>query len=144
MLRRPSSRTVLLLDVAVFAWILAWLALGVTVAREVRELADVADAVASGGAAIEETGELLATLADSPFVGERVGRVAAEVEETGASARRSGRASREALENLGLLLGFSVAFVPLVSVAAAYAPLRLAWRREAHGVDERERALDVA
>jgi hypothetical protein len=131
---RPGVRLIRLLDLAVVVWTIAWIVLAIAVAREVRDLRQLSDTVIVAGVAVEETGDLVASLRDVPFVGGRVGEVAERVREAGASARLSGRASRDSTNDLSVLLGMSIGLVPTLPLLGLYAPLRLAWARERRAI----------
>jgi hypothetical protein len=83
---------------------------------------------------IAGTGDLLSSLQEVPFVGGRVGDVAERVKEAGRNARVSGRASRDSTENLSALLALAIGLIPTLPLLGLYAPLRIAWTREARAV----------
>jgi hypothetical protein len=131
---RAGARLIHLLDVAMVVWIAGWIVLALFVAREVRELRQLSDTVVVAGIAVEDTGDLLASLQGVPFVGSQVGDVAQRVKEAGQSARASGRASRDSTENLSVLLALALGLIPTLPLLGLYAPLRLTWTREARAV----------
>ena len=131
---RSSARLIHVLDVATVAWVTAWVVLAVLVAREVRDLRELSDTVIVSGVAVENTGDLVASLESIPFVGERVVDVAIQVREAGVSAQESGEESRDSAENLSVLLGLSIGLIPTLPLLGLYAPLRLAWTRDARSV----------
>lgn len=133
---RPAARR--LLDAAVLLWAAAWVVVGVLVAREVDGLTDLSRTVTAAGYALEEAGGALRSLERVPFVGEDVDDVGERTERAGASARVSGRSSRESIEDLSLLLGISIALAPSLPLLALYLPMRIAWSRD---VREVRRAL---
>jgi hypothetical protein len=131
---RSEARLIHALDVAVVLWVAGWIVLAVLVGREVRNLRELSDTVVLAGVAVEDTGDLLATLDDVPFIGGRVGDVAKEVREAGASARESGRESRDSTDDLSVLLALSIGLIPTLPLLGLYAPLRIAWTRDARAV----------
>jgi hypothetical protein len=131
---RSEARMIHLLDVAVALWVVGWIVLALLVGREVRELRELSDTVVLAGVAVEDTGDLLETLDDVPFIGGQVGDVAEEVREAGASARRSGRESRDSTDDLSVLLALSIGLIPTLPLLGLYAPLRVAWSRDARSV----------
>lgn len=135
----PGSRLVRLLDIAVLVWIAGWLGLAVLVAREVRDLRDLSDTVVVAGVAVEDTGDLVDSLGGVPLVGGQVGQVADRVREAGRTAQVSGRESRSSIDDLSVLLALAIGLVPTLPLLALYAPLRIAWSREASAV---RRAVD--
>lgn len=136
-----SARLIRALDVAVALWVVAWVVLAVLVGREVRNLRELSDTVVLAGVAVEDTGDLLASLRNVPFVGTQVADVADRVREAGAGARRSGLESRDSTEDLSVLLALSIGLIPTLPLLALYAPLRIAWTRDSRGV---RRALAAA
>jgi hypothetical protein len=131
---RAGARLIHVLDVATVVWVVAWIVLAVLVGREVRELRELSDTVVVAGVAVEETGDLLSSLGSIPLVGSQVGGVADRVREAGQSAQESGRDSRDSTEDLSLLLALSIGLIPTLPLLGLYAPLRIAWTREARAV----------
>jgi uncharacterized protein YoxC len=154
------NRTVLMADLAVAAWAIVWIVLGVVVAREVRQLDDLSDTVVTAGEALDQTGDGLRGTSDSlreihralqvleslPVVGREIDEnlegaadtldgIAAEVEETARSAQASGRVSKESTADLSVILGLAVALVPTLTLLAAYAPFRSLRLRSALGLN---------
>jgi hypothetical protein len=143
---RSDARLIHALDVAVVLWIAAWIVLAVLVGREVRDLRELSATVVLAGVAVEDTGDLLATLDNVPLIGSEVGDVAQEVREAGASARKSGRESRDSTEDLSVLLALSIGLIPTLPLLGLYAPLRIAWTRDTRAVRRAlvERPADAA
>ena len=154
------NRTVLMADLAVAAWAIVWIVLGVVVAREVRQLDDLSDTVVTAGEALDQTGDGLRGTSDSlreihralqileslPIVGREIEEnlegaadtldgIAAEVEETAQSAQASGRVSKESTADLSVILGLAVALVPTLTLFASYAPFRSLRLRRALGLN---------
>jgi hypothetical protein len=118
------SRSVVLLDLLLFAWIVAWIFMGILVAREVRGLSALSDTLERSAAAVEETGRALEPLEDLPFVGEEVRRLAERARSAAVSARASARVSRDRADRLATLLGVSIAVAPSAPIAVLYLSLR--------------------
>ena len=127
----PGAKLVRLLDVAVVVWIVGWLVLALLVAREVRDLRELSDTVVVAGVAVEDTGDLVDSLGSVPLVGGHVGDVADRVREAGRTAQVSGRDSRSSIDDLSVLLALAVGLVPTLPLLGLYAPLRIAWARDA-------------
>ena len=136
---RPPRAAIVLVDVALLGWIVAWLVLAGAIAREVDGLSRLSTTVVLAGGALEQTGDLLGGLDRIPLVGGEVGDVADRIRDTGRSAQRNARESRESIENLSVLLGASIALIPTLPLVALYVPLRVRWRRERESV---RRALE--
>jgi hypothetical protein len=129
-----SSRLIRGLDAVVLIWVAGWVVLALLVGREVRNLRELSDTVVLAGVAVEDTGDLVASLDAVPLVGGQVGDVADRVRAAGASAQASGRESRDSTEDLSVLLALSIGLIPTLPLLGLYAPLRLAWTREARAV----------
>jgi hypothetical protein len=129
----PSRAFVVLLGVFVVVWTVVWILMGIWTQREVRTLRQLSTTVITSGRAVQQTGDALQGLSSIPFVGGDVGRVGRQVSAAGIDARRSGRSSRTAVDNLATLLGVSIALVPTVPMIALFiVTLRLVReRREA-------------
>lgn len=109
----------------ILLWAGAWIAMGVAVAGEVRDLARLGDTVVELGEATRDAGQGLRSLEALPLVGDQVAEPAASVREAGEAAVRSGEESRDSAERLGLLLGASIGLIPTVSLLALYLPFRI-------------------
>jgi hypothetical protein len=139
----PSVRLIRVLDLAVILWLTSWVVLALLVAREVRDLRQLSDTVVVAGVAVEDTGDAVDSLATVPFVGERVGSVADEVRAAGRSAQTSGRESRSSIDDLSVLLALAIGLVPTLPLLALYAPLRVAWSRDARAMRQALAAEEV-
>lgn len=126
----PSRAFVILLGAFVVVWTVVWIVMGIWTQREVRTLRQLSTTVIKSGAAVKQTGDALQSLSSIPLVGGDVGRVGRQVSAAGIDARRSGRSSRTAVENLATLLGVSIALVPTIPmIALLIVTLRLARER---------------
>ena len=133
-------RLVRVLDVAAVLWVALWIILALLVGREVRNLRELSDTVVTAGVAVEQTGGLVRTLENVPFLGGRVSGVADQVEAAGRSAQESGRDSRDSTENLSVLLALCIGLIPTLPLLGLYLPLRWTWTHEARAV---RRALRI-
>jgi hypothetical protein len=133
---RPSTggRLVRVIDGILLVWVAAWIVIGLAVARDVRNLGTLSDTVVRAGTAVGETGRALQALEGLPFVGDRIARVAGQVDTAAAEAVRSGRNSRQSVESLSRLLGVSVAVIPTLPILAMYTPFRISRAREVRAI----------
>jgi hypothetical protein len=136
MVYRPSTsgRVVWVIDAILVLWVDAWIAIGLAVARDVRNLTALSDTVVRAGTAVGETGRALRALEGLPFVGDRIGRVAGQVDAAATQAVRSGRESRDSVQSLSVLLGFSVGIIPTLPILAMYVPFRVSRAREVRAI----------
>ena len=130
----PGAKVVRLLDLAVLVWMVGWVVLALLVGREVRDLRELSDTVVVAGVAVEDTGDLVDSLGSVPLVGGQVGQVAERVREAGRSAQASGHESRSSIDDLSVLLALAIGLVPTLPLLGLYAPLRIAWARDARSV----------
>lgn len=128
--KAPGRRTQILFDLALLAWVAAWIVLGIFVGREVQGLETLADTTVRAGQALDTAGQALGGVAEIPLVGENVRELADQTRSAGQSAVESGRASRDSISNLSVLLAVVIAIVPSLPYVLLYVPVRLAWRRQ--------------
>jgi hypothetical protein len=131
---RPSRRTIVLLDLALVAWIAIWALVGVQVAREVRELAELSNSIEAAAEGLEQTGAALRTIANVPFIGAPVREIADRVESAAEGARRDAEATRQSVDELSFALALALAVIPTLPLVLLYLPLRVHWRRDAVAV----------
>lgn len=125
----PGGKRLLALDVFVVVWAVAWLAVGLSVAREVSGLSDLSETVTRVGAAVTASGEAIAELEPLPVVGDRLSEPAGRISEAGRSAVTSGRSSADSVDNLAVLLGGAIAVIPSLPLLLLYLPARVGrWR----------------
>jgi len=145
-----TGRRMRILDVAVAAWVAAWIWLGLAVGTQVSGLRRVSTTIVHVGSAVQESGQLLASFKDLPFVGGQVGKAARQVQEAGQSAVASAHASRNAASHLSWMLALAIAVIPSTPVLGLYLPIRAVAIRErrtlkrlwrAHGDDPEFRRL---
>lgn len=119
---RPNRRRAL--DVAVLVWAVAWVALAIQVAEEVRGLRDLSSTVQRTGVAVRESGEALERLESLPVVGDEIAGPAGRIKAAGASAVASGESSRDSIRDLSILLAVAIGVIPSVAVLGIYLQLR--------------------
>jgi hypothetical protein len=122
----------LLGDLAVLAWLAAWVAAGVGLYRLVEKLA-------APGRRLEQAGDAFA--GDIGSIQERVGRIPVVGDElrdpfgrlggVGRTLAEAGATQQEVVHQLALWLGVAVAAVPIVALLVVWLPRRVAWAREA-------------
>lgn len=119
-------------DVLVVCWLLLWVWLGSAVHDGTMRLAGPANQTDTSASAmasqLRDVGE---RIGDAPLVGDELAEPfdRAAVASDGIAA--AGRSTVEAVERLALLLGFSVALIPILIVYAFYLPMRWRFIREA-------------
>ena len=129
----PGLRTRQLVgDLAVLAWMAAWVAAGVALYRLVEKLA-------VPGARVEQAGSSFA--GDIAEIQQKVGRlpvVGGELQDpfgrlagVGRTLAAAGVTQQEVVHQLSLWLGVVVAVVPIVVLLLVWLPRRVSWAREA-------------
>lgn len=126
----PSGRKVLLVDLFVILYALAFVALGRGVADALDELRVLSDAVEATGGAINESGAAIGTLNQVPLVGSEIGQAAQGIQQTGGEIVTQGVESRGFIEDAADLVGLAIAVIPTVPLLAFYLPQRLPRTRE--------------
>jgi hypothetical protein len=129
-----SARAMRRLNVGLAIWAAIWIGIAAYTAYEVAALRSLSRTVVKAGAATESTGHALAAISHVPFVGGRIGDLAAQAIAAGASARASGASTGTTIDQLAVLLGIAIALIPTVPLLALYLPLLLGWRRDRKAV----------
>lgn len=119
-----------LVTAALALWIAVWLLLGVLTALQIRRLTEVSDSLVASGAALDDAGAALQSVAGLPLVGDDAGRFGDQVRGTADEIRRAGASSRETVRSVSLLLGAALVFIPTLPVIGLYAPLRISLARQ--------------
>lgn len=133
-----------ILSVAVAAWVVVWLAVGLVTGVQIRRLTALSDSVVESGRALDNAGLALQDVARLPVIGERTKRLGDEVRETAEEIQEAGASSRVTVGWVSVLLAAGLAFIPTVPVLALYAPHVLARRRERRAVENALRESDRA
>lgn len=129
----PGRRTFQLVVDALFVlWFVAWVWIGFTVH-------DGTMALAGPGRQTDESASALAgqlrdaggQLDDVPLIGDEVASPFDKAAEASDGIAAAGRASVEAVEKLAIVLGLSIALIPILVVTAFYLPGRVRFIREA-------------
>jgi hypothetical protein len=100
-----SARATRIIDVVLGVWVVVWVVMGIRVWHEVKGLRALSDAVVTAGRAVEDTGTAVGALKGLPLVGDQIARLETRIHATARSAQQSGRASRQDIQNLSVLLG---------------------------------------
>lgn len=117
----------MVLDVVLVLWTAWWIWAGVSVAHEVRGLADLSDTAGRLGHAVAGVGEAIGSL---PLIGGQLHDPAQAVTRAGQDAVASARSARSSGRRLGVLLGISIAAIPTVPLLVLWVPARVGVARE--------------
>jgi hypothetical protein len=123
-------------DVAFVLWVVAWLAVGAASIYQAQQLRQLSDAAIAAGGALDETADALTELRDLPLVGAGLGEIEDRVRTAAARASDGGREAERDIRNFSIMLGLTVALVPILPLLAVYLPLRRAWARERRSIRE--------
>ncbi len=124
--RLPGGAGILIVDLAVVAWVVIAILVGIAVADAVKELTALSESVSNAGRAIEGSGSAIGSLRDLPLVGGQIGDAAEGVQGAGRGVVDEGRAAGVTIERVANLLGLVVALLPILPALALYLPPRLA------------------
>ncbi len=141
MLTLPNGRKVLLLDLAVLAWSVMWILVGVAVAETVGGLTELTGAFRSVGGAVGGVGETLGSV-DVPLLGGALDEAGAAVSDAGRDIVARGEATRDEIERAAFLIGAVVAAIPILTLVLPYAPARAARTDEAAALRRLIRSSD--
>lgn len=139
--RGTSRSTLRLLDALALAWCAVWLALGIWVGRELWQLAGLGETLARSGSALDSSGRALQELREIPIIGQTPGRIGDQVRATAADVVTQGNEATGSARRLAVLLGLTVALLPLTP-ALLYLPLRLRAGRDRREVRDLLSRLD--
>lgn len=129
----PGRRTFqLVVDLLFVAWLVMWAWVGLAVH-------DGTMALAAPGRQTDESASAMAgqlrdaggRLDDVPIIGDEVATPFDKAADASDGLAAAGRSSVEAVEKLALVLGLSIALIPILVVTAFYLPGRLRFIREA-------------
>lgn len=126
----PSARTFRRIDVAAAVLALGFGALGLVVAQNLFQLAELHRGLLEAASALDSTGRAIGLVADVPLVGEGARGLADDVARAAGDIRTDAFAARDAMRAVAVAVGTSIALIGLLPVALFYLPLRLARRRE--------------
>jgi hypothetical protein len=129
-----SARAMRRLNVVLAIWAAFWIGIAAYTAYEVHALRSLSQTVVKAGTATESTGHALAAVGHLPFVGGQISQLATQAIAAGASARASGASTASTVDQLAVLLGVAIAFIPTVPLLALYLPLVVSWRRDRDAV----------
>lgn len=126
-------RRQLLGDLAVLAWSVAFVLVGLSLHGSIQRLAGPGRALEAAGAAVADAAGIGDALADLPLVGAQVAGPFSLLADAGTALRTAGAEQVEAVESTAAWIGLVVAGVPVGLVGGARLRGRLAWRREECG-----------
>jgi hypothetical protein len=130
----PSSlgdrRSIRILDSLAVVWVCLWIGIGYLVFHEVRGLSSLSGTVILAGKAIDATASTIASISGLPLVGGQVAELARQAQDAARSAIANGRASRDDIDRLAVLLWIAIAAAPTAPLLVLYGLLREGWRRD--------------
>jgi hypothetical protein len=129
----PVRRTLqVLADLLFVTWLVLWVWIGMAVHDGTLELAGPARQTDSAATSMaEQLRDAGGRLGEAPLVGDELAVPFDKAADASDSIAAAGRDTVEAVERLALLLGLSVALIPILIVAAIHLPLRWRFIREA-------------
>lgn len=126
----PTARVIRRLDAAVVALVVIFVGLGVLAGIALTRLARFSTSLLDAARALDQIGHTLGALAQLPLVGQRIGPVAASVQQTAASTRGNAVEAAASVHALAVVIGVAIAAVPLLPLLGGYLPLRVARFRQ--------------
>ncbi len=129
----PVRRTLqVVADLTFVVWLVLWVWIGLAVHDGTLELAGPGRQTdASASAMAEQLRDAGGRLGEAPLVGDELAVPFDKAAEASDGIAAAGRDTVRAVERLALLLGLSVALIPILIVSAIHLPLRWRFIREA-------------
>jgi hypothetical protein len=129
----PVRRTLqVLADVLFVAWLVVWVWIGTAVHDGTMELAGPARQTDSAASSLaDQLRDAGGRLGEAPLVGDELAVPFDKAASASDGIATAGRDTVEAVERLALLLGLSVALIPILVVAVIHLPIRWRFVREA-------------
>ncbi len=129
----PRMRNAQILrDLLTLSWVGVWVWIGTRVHDLVAALAGPGRAVESAGQDLSRSADEAGSgISDLPVVGDALEGPFGALSGVGRALQGAGAAQQEAIAELALWLGISLAFIPIAFVVLRYLPGRLSWIREA-------------
>jgi len=129
----PVRRTLqVVADILFVAWLVLWVWIGTAVHDGTEQLAAPARQTDSAATAMaDQLRDAGDQLGEAPLVGDELSAPFDRAAEASDGLAAAGRDTVEAVEQLALLLGLSVALIPILIVSAIHLPLRWRFIREA-------------
>ena len=129
----PVRRTLqVLADLLFVTWLVLWVWIGMAVHDGTMELAGPARQTDSAATSMaEQLRDAGGRLGEAPLVGDELAVPFDKAADASDGIASAGRDTVDAVERLALLLGLSVALIPILVVAAIHLPLRWRFIREA-------------
>lgn len=129
----PVRRTLqVLADVLFVAWLVVWVWIGTAVHDGTMELAGPARQTDSAATSLaDQLRDAGGRLGQAPLVGDELAVPFDKAASASDGIATAGRDTVEAVERLALLLGLSVALIPILVVAVIHLPIRWRFVREA-------------
>lgn len=122
----------LVTDALFVVWLVAWVGIGVVIHDGTLALAAPGEQVESSAGSLEDSmAEAADVLGDTPVVGDEAAMPFEKAADAAGALAEAGRSEVEAVEELALWLGVSIALIPILVVAAFYLPGRIRFVREA-------------
>jgi hypothetical protein len=110
--------------------VLVWAVAGITLGREIQQLAEVTNSARDAGRATQSAADALDSLSDAPVVGGAIGDSADRIRSTGQGAIDGAEEGRTRIRRLGVIVGALIAIVPTLPLLVLYLPDRQAELRD--------------
>lgn len=130
----PSRRTIRRLDVTVTAIVAGFVALGLVVALQLWNLAQLHSGLLDVATALDSTAGAVDLLAGAPLIGGNAAALAGDVTAAAGDVRANALLARDGTRAVAVGVGVTVALLAMVPALTLYLPLRLARSRELRGL----------
>ncbi|HET7044398.1 MAG TPA: hypothetical protein VFI37_06070 [Gaiellaceae bacterium] len=125
-----------LFDAVIAVWVALWIGVGYLVYHYVNGLGSLSDTVILAGRAVDATADAIGAISKIPFLGGQVDDLLQKAHRASQSAVYNGRASRQDVHNLAVLLWIAISAAPTTPLLVIYGLLRRGWQRDRRSLEE--------
>jgi hypothetical protein len=125
-----DERDIRMWDGILAFWVVFWLVMGAVTAVVLWNLSGLAASAVESGRALDSAGQALQGLGSIPIIGSGPGEFGTNVRATAEGIIANGESAGRSIHVLAILLGLSIAILPITPVIGFYLPVRLARRRD--------------
>jgi hypothetical protein len=130
----PSARSLRWWDIATTVYVVAVVGAGLFAGWQIWTLAELHRGLLDAADALDLTARAIGLLGQVPVVADGAAQLVRSVTETSAQVRTSAGTARSDVRSLAVVVGATIALLPIVPVLVLYLPLRVARHRELRGL----------
>ncbi len=124
-------------------WVVLWLVLGVATSVMIWRLSSLTESATTSGRALDSAGQAFEALGQIPVIGAGPGEFGTQVRTAAATIVDNASRAEGGIHVLAILLGATIALLPVTPVLGFYLPVRLARRRDSREIRAAVRTLGI-